>query len=456
MKVGYLWSASWPPLLSGLTGSSIHVQEFVKAMRKKNIDVFIICANKGENTEDRRQKTKYKIFEIQPNSIFRAVQKFCQVLGKKNFNHENTKKRECKGLLELENSAVFRVSEVSCFRDKFSKLNLIIGNILKECDALLYNFKFFWRAKKIISREHPDLLYERYALFNYSGIKLARWYSIPIILEVNALPISEIKTYGGKTYMESIGKFIEKCIFKNVDAIVAVSSILKKNVLSYGIPEEKVWFLPNGVDIDKFNPDISGNKVQEKYGLQNKVVIGFVGTLVVWHNLDILIDAMGDVIKKIPNIYLLIVGDGFYREPLEKQIESLKLRNYVTITGCIPHNKIPDYINAIDIAVDLCDKGDLSMKLFEYMAMGRAIVSSNVGQISEMIKHGENGMLVQPGDKKQLVETLISLAANLELRTKLGKKARKTIENNNYTWEKNVDKVCEIYKRVKLAPNTMG
>lgn len=450
MKVGYLWSASWPPLLSGLTGSSIHVQEFVKAMRKKNIDVFIICANKGENTEYRIQKTKYKIFEIQPNSIFRAVQKFCQVLGKKNFNHENTKKRERKGLLESENSAVFRVSEVSCFRDKFSKLNLIIGNILKECDALLYNFKLFWRAKKIISREHPDLLYERYALFNYSGIKLARWYGIPIILEVNALPISEIKTYGGKTYMESIARFIEKRAFKNADAIVAVSSILKENILSYGIPEEKVYFLPNGVDIDKFNPDISGNRVQEKYGLQNKVVIGFVGTLVVWHNLDILIDVMRDVIKKIPNIHLLIVGDGFYREPLERQIESLKLKDYVTFIGRVPYERVPEYINAIDIAVYLSNHA-YALKIPEYMAMGRAIISSNVGQISEVIRDGENGMLVQPGDKKQLVETLISLATDLELRTELGKKARKTIEDNNYTWGRNVDKVCKIYKQVKLG-----
>ncbi len=440
MKVGYIWNAPWPPLLSGFTGSSIHVQEFIKAMRKKNIDVFIVCANKGENTEDRKQKAESKIFEIQPNSIFRTMQRFYQILRKKGFNHKDTKTQKNKKIIETK-------------LNFYSKPNLMVGNFLKECDTLLYNFKFFWRAKKIFARECPDLLYERYTLFNYSGIKLARWYGIPIILEVNALPISEIKSYGGKVYLGNIGRFIEKQVFKNVDAIVAVSSILKKKILSYGIPEEKVCFLSNGVDVKKFNPDISGEQVREKYGLQNKIVIGFIGTLVVWHNLNVLIDAMKDIIKKVPNIHLLIVGDGFHREVLEKQVEKLKLKDYVTFAGRVSYERVPKYINAIDIAMYLCRRAYVfsPIKFFEYMAMGKAIVSSNAGQISKVIKDGENGMLVDTKNKKQLVETIIDVATNLELRTNLGKKARKTIEDNNYTWERNVDEVCGIYDKLKLS-----
>ena len=444
MKVGYIRSAFWPPLMSGLTGSSIHVQEFVSAMRKKNIDVLIICANKGQSGY-RMQDAGCKTFEIQPDSIFRIAQRFYRILGKKKFNHKDTKEQEHKS---PKKTAVFCASQISCFRDRASKFNLIIGNFLRECDTLLYNFKLFWRAKKIIAYEHPDLLYERYELFNYSGVKLARWHGIPIILEVNAL----LKNYGGKVYLESIARFIEKWVFKKSDAITAVSNILKEDILSYGIPEEKVWFLPNGVALDKFNPGVSDNWVREKYGLQNKIIIGFVGALESWYNFDILIDAMGDIVEKTSSIHLLIVGDGFYRESLEKQIESHKLKNYITLTGRVPHNMVPEYINAIDIAIFLCVRTYTycsPMKIFEYMAMGKAITALNVGQVSEIIKHGENGMLVEQGNKKQLVEMLLSLATNLELRTNLGKKARKTIEDNNYTWEKNVDKVCEIYNTFK-------
>ena len=203
---------------------------------------------------------------------------------------------------------------------------------------------------------------------------------------------------------------------RSADAIAVVSRALKDRLTDNGFDETKILVNPNGVDPALYTIQADGNNVRRKYNLDEKIVVGCVSTFGPWHGLPVLVDAVEDVVKINNNIHFLLIGDGELRNQVEKTIRDKNLEPYVTLTGIIPHKDVPEYLAACDILVSphppLADGSEFfgsPTKLFEYMATGKGIVASNLGQIGEVLKN-DCAFLVEPGDKTALAPGDINIS----------------------------------------------
>ena len=216
--------------------------------------------------------------------------------------------------------------------------------------------------------------------------------------------------------------------------------------------------LPNAVDTRLFHTGLDGSLVRQRLNLEGRFVIGFVGTFKRWHGVELLLSAFRELYRADPSIHLLLVGEGPLRSQLEKEVQDAGLTKAVTFTGALAHEDIPQYLAAMDAAVapyPALDNFYFSpLKLFEYMAAGRAVIASRVGQAAEVVVDGVTGLLFEPGDLADLVRSIARLRDNPALRKELGQKASAACSER--TWTHNaaevVDRVEPLIKRNRSWP----
>ena len=240
-------------------------------------------------------------------------------------------------------------------------------------------------------------------------------------------------------YLPFLPDLSEKIMLKLADAVIVVSDELKRYFIRSGIKSNKIHVVVNGVDIDKFKCEKKNKKVMATYGFtSNQVVVGFIGSFSHWHGLDLLLDSFVNVVNIKKNVKFFLIGDGFNREILEKNVAEKNIDHHVVFTGLVPHDAIPDYLSVMDIVLAPYPDLDLfyfsPLKLFEYMAASKPVIATRVGQVNSIIKDGENGYLFKTDDLFQFEKQLIVLIEDKKLRNKIGKEARKTVLSD-YTWE---------------------
>ena len=317
-----------------------------------------------------------------------------------------------------------------------------------EMRNIIYNLRLYQSALEYLRRHKVDLVYERYTLFSYTGIRLANELAVPHILEVNAPLAYEQEKMRGLE-MKTLAREMERHIFQRTDRVLAVSRNLQEFVASCGVPDERITILPNGVDPQRFSPERAeqGKEVRARLQLEGKRVIGFVGSLKPWHGTETLLHAFRLVHSNQPRAQLLIVGDGPARQELEKLAAGGDLNEAVTFSGSVPYDEIPDYIAAMDITVAPYIPNDQfyysPIKIFEYMAMAKPVVAGRIGQVEEVIRHSETGWLFEPGNISQLAAALNKLLEDTALRRRLGEQAREWVVRER-TWECNARCVIEI------------
>jgi len=177
--------------------------------------------------------------------------------------------------------------------------------------------------------------------------------------------------------------------------------------------------------------------------------VGFVGTFGPWHGVERLADAIKTIPASVP-VRFLLVGSGSLHAEVEKQLETEGGR--VIFTGSVGHDRVPALLDACDILVaphvPLADGSEFfgsPTKVFEYMAMGKAIVASRLGQIGEVLVDRETALLVQSGNVEELAAAIVKLIESEELRKRLGARAREVAEKE-HTWMHNAQRVLDAYK----------
>jgi glycosyltransferase involved in cell wall biosynthesis len=191
---------------------------------------------------------------------------------------------------------------------------------------------------------------------------------------------------------------------------------------------------------------MGGKEVRHELGLENRVVVGFVGTFGPWHGAPILAEAARLVSPK-SNCHFLFIGDGDERAETESIIGTEESRVEATFVGRIPSHQIPACLAACDILVsphvlpaDGTEFFGSPTKLFEYMSAAKPVIASRIGQIAELIRDHENGLLVEPGDPESLARAIEILSGDESLRERLGASARQTVIAS-YTWGHNARRV---------------
>jgi glycosyltransferase involved in cell wall biosynthesis len=324
----------------------------------------------------------------------------------------------------------------------------ISGHLPEICFELLelaYNFIAYKNIKEAIKKEEIDFIYERYAFFCFAGVRLAKKYNIPIVLEVNE--ISGIKRVRGQALV-NLAKKIEKWIFNKADTIVTVSSFLKTRVEGRGIDSGKIYIIPNAVNIERFNADTNGIEIRNRFNLSGKTVLGFAGWFAWWDNLELLVNTLSEMVKEKANLHLVLIGDGDKRRGLEREAVKRGVNNNITFAGKVSRRQMPDFIQAIDICViPHSNPFGSPVVLFEYMAMGKAVVAPRLGPIEDVITDGVNGVLFEPKDEGSLKRYLLDLINDSHRREKIGKEARDAVLSK-HLWRHSAERVVQIYNGV--------
>ncbi len=300
---------------------------------------------------------------------------------------------------------------------------------------------------------HCDIFHERYQMMSFGGAWATKKLLRPLVLEVHADVMNTEISLHSKPLRRDQRYFAaletEYC-FKQAAKIIVVSKAVGETLqANWQIPAHKIITVPNAADTELFRPIPVDSEIRTELGLSNEPIVIFTGSFKPWHGLNNLIEAFSRVVLEVPKAKLLLVGDGFVRTELEIQTREAGFRDKVIFTGDVLQQKVPALLNMADVAVAPYPKLSSELwfsplKLYEYMAVAKAIVASNVGQIAEVLTDGYSGLLVEPGNIEALSESLIRLLKNKELRLNLGQNAYKEALAK-HSWENRAKKLEQIY-----------
>jgi glycosyltransferase involved in cell wall biosynthesis len=301
-----------------------------------------------------------------------------------------------------------------------------------------------------------DVAFERNSLYNIGVARACRKLHIPYVIFFDADQIAELD-FMGKPLTGLLRWRAQNLLRENFAAarrIICVSEPAKKHLMTnWNVPADKINVLSNAVDVNRFKPDPDLRaQTRASLSLMTHPLVVFVGSFYQWHDVVTLLDAFAITLTSNPAARLVLVGDGTEREKMIQHASDLKIADAVIFTGYVTHAEVSSYVNAADIAVVPVPamKQDMwlsPMKLFEYMASGKAVIASAMGQIVNVVNDGENGLLVPAGDKDALANSINKLIANPELRDTLGKQAREDALKN-HSWEQYIPRLENVLNDV--------
>ncbi len=305
---------------------------------------------------------------------------------------------------------------------------------LAELAELAYNLPAYRRLRRAARGFRPDVIYERYNLFYLAGAALARNEGIPFFLEVNA-PLAEERARFGGLRLGGLARWAERHVWRAAERVFAVTGVLGEMIAQSGVASERLVITPNGIDLAAFAEPRDGAIGRET------LVLGFTGFVREWHGLDAVITALAAP-GTDPRLRLVIAGDGPARPRLERQAAALGVAARVRFTGLVGRAEIPALVADFDIALQPRVVAYASpLKIFEYMAAGRAIVAPDQPNIREILDHERSALLFDPNREGAMWAAIMRLAGDPDLRARLGAEARADIIRRDYTWAGNARRV---------------
>ena len=316
-----------------------------------------------------------------------------------------------------------------------------------ELMELAYSLVAYRRLVRAVREHQPDCLYERYNLFLPAGIWLKRKFGLPMLLEVNA-PIFEERTRYDGLALKGLARWSQSYTWKAADYVLPVTQVLGDIVASYGVPRERIVVIPNGINASQFSEAPENRAAKAALGLEGNIVLGFTGFVRDWHGLDKVIAMIADDPPESSR-HLLVVGDGPARAALEAQARALNIQHRVSFTGVIGRDEVARYVAAFDIALQPAVVEYASpLKLFEYLALGKAIIGPAQPNLMEILTDGQNAVLFDPKAADGMAAAIGKLSADVALRERMGENARKTISEKRLTWRENAIRAVELFKRI--------
>ena len=319
----------------------------------------------------------------------------------------------------------------------------VLPRSLYEFLEILYGIFDYWRLAKSVRSCRPELLYERYNLYTIAGMLLKSRCHVPFLLEVNAPLYSERLQYGGLGW-PMLARWSERLIWRSADAILTVTHVLAHEIAASGVPSHKISVVPNAVSLTALQDVPNTEAAKGLLGLTGRRVLGFVGFVRDWHGLDQVIAWLDE--RGPPDVILVVVGGGPALSQLKDEALRRGIGDQFLATGTVAHEIVPKYVAAFDIALQPAVVPYASpLKLFEYMAMARAIIAPDTANIREIVTHAHDAWLVSPQEFPEAINHLLS---DDILRSHLGREARKTVERLNLTWDRNAERIEGVWRSV--------
>lgn len=313
-----------------------------------------------------------------------------------------------------------------------------------ELAEVAYSWVAYRRLSAHIARFRPDAIYERYNLYMLAGVWAKRRHRLPLILEVNAPMAVERRQYGGLT-LPWLADWTERYVWRNADAVLPVTHVLAAELVERGVDPRRIRVIPNGINEDHYRNLPTADEVKARLNLAGRLVIGFIGFVREWDQLDRIVRWIALNRERLPTAHLLVIGDGPARAGIEQCARDLGISERVSFTGVIARSEVPALASAFDVALQTALVPYASpLCLFEYLALGKAIVAPDQPNHREILVHGESAWLYDPTSAHGIEAALDALCADEPLRASLGLGARQVIDARRLTWRQHAAKVTEV------------
>ncbi|MEH0023167.1 MAG: TIGR04063 family PEP-CTERM/XrtA system glycosyltransferase [Desulfobacter sp.] len=350
-----------------------------------------------------------------------------------------------------EDSRETRINGVQYYRTGSSPSSrLPFMSELKLMNAL------YRRILAVAETETPDIIHAHSPVLNgIPALRAGRRLRIPVVYEIRAFwedAAVDHGTYREHSWKYRLTQWMETRVCTDADHICILCNGLKNDLVSRGIPVEKISPVFNGIHPDELTPGTPDAEFTESWGLAHKKVLGFVGSFYRYEGLDLLIRAFADIADQCPDWQLLLVGGGEMAAELADLVSGLGLEDRVIMPGRIPHERIAGVYAMIDVlaypryAMRLTELVT-PLKPLEAMAMGKVLVASDVGGHQELIRDGHTGILFEAGSRDALAEKLLMLAEDSGLRDAMGQQGLDWVRTH-HAWQQTTAVYKTVYERV--------
>ncbi len=225
--------------------------------------------------------------------------------------------------------------------------------------------------------------------------------------------------------------------------VVTTSEYVRQYLIGEGIPADRVVAVPSGIDIGTFDPAVVKSDLRTELKVGGEVsLVATIAILRFKKGHHILLDSIPAVLKEVPEMLFLIIGDGPQEKNIHEKIKAMELSEKVRMLGL--RHDIPEILKAIDLCVLPTLQESLPQSLLQAMAMEKPVIGSNVGGVGEAVQDGINGYLVRPGDPSSLADAIIKILQDKEKAKAMGKEGRKIVDRS-FTVEAMSKKMFDIY-----------
>lgn len=293
-----------------------------------------------------------------------------------------------------------------------------IDTVIFPCDARL-DVGLIFRIRGYAEKNHIRLLHCHGYKSNFYGL-FARPKNVPIVATNHNWLASHWKLRAYRRF--------DSLVIRYFTRIIAVSEGVRKEMLRYGVPQEKIRVIDNGIDLTRFGDTASPTAIREEFGIKEGVrVIGTVGNLGPEKGHVYMLQAARGIVNRVEPVKFIFVGDGRMRAYLEQEASELGIGDNVIFAGF--RTDIPSLLSAMDIFVLPSVTEGLPMVLLEAMAAKKAVVATRVGAISKVVDN-ESGILVEPRDVAGLQKAILSLLTNGEKRDRYASAGHDTVRTH--------------------------
>ncbi|MCF8089963.1 MAG: glycosyltransferase, partial [Desulfotignum sp.] len=286
-------------------------------------------------------------------------------------------------------------------------------------------------------------------------LKHCRTHQIPLVYEIRAFWEDAAVDRGAfrqGSVKYRLRRHHETVMVRKADAVIAICEGIKTDLLDRGISEKKIHVVHNGVDHSLFQPLTPDAALKTGLGLQDKTIIGFVGSFFHFEGLQDLIRAMPGIIEENSDAVLLLVGGGQVEDHLHSLTRELGLENVVRFTGRVPHDQVSRYYSIIDLLVYPRIRKRITelvtpLKPLEAMAMEKAVLMSDVGGLRELVDARNVAAFFRAGDVADLAAKCLTLCADVERRRSMGHRARQNMVSG-WGWDRRAGADIAIYEQL--------
>ena len=330
----------------------------------------------------------------------------------------------------------------------------IKGDYLSLRYGLKFAIKSFGEVKRLSKKGGIQLIHG-HSGYPISGLItgiIGKFLKLPSVHTLYCPVQKPVHDHKHKIFSSTI---LTKRYFSNIDTIIAISTNVKNSLEKIGISTEKIRIIPPAIDTEKFNPSISGKKIRDHLGLnQNDFVLLFIGNLSITKGIDILLDAM-KIINRTSNLKLIMTldyplpGHEKRKSEIMGKIESFGIKSNIIQIGLVENIAVVMAACNVLVVPFLATVGpsDYPMPILEAMAVGKPVIATRVGGISEIVKPYENGLLIEPNNVDELVAAILYMLSNKEEAKNMGKKTAKII-SEIFRSEIVADELEKIYGEV--------